>query len=313
MTKLISSGLDGQHSAADVSILLRHPAPGPNEALPTYLPRLAEENGYRTLTPIFDLAGFTGQERAPTSFNGSKLAAITHQNAEALERISLSSGEQTNGLRLLGNFVTKADFDLAGARMCPRCIAETGYVEAHWLLGVMVACPVHRCAAIWFCTTCKKRIRLLRPMLLKCQCGASIQQTPFKSYSQSEFWLLDVIRRKVIGLPSAGGSSSGMPEEFLAKIPLWELLSLVRYLGTQSLANQRSNKRAIGRELLSAATNVLTEWPVNFNKLLDRIDPNGVNKHDGPPPREFQDVLALIDGRHAARKRGPYKNPNRIA
>jgi hypothetical protein len=138
---------------------------------------------------------------------------------------------------------------------------------------------------------------------MKCQCGAPLKETPKTSYSQAEFWLLDVVRRKVLGLNLANDGGSNMPRELITRMPLWELLSLVRLLGTQSLIAKKSAHRPIGRELLHAAANVVDEWPTNFNRLLRHINPYGTNTHKSPPPTELNDVLALVASSHAERRK----------
>lgn len=71
-----------------------------------------------------------------------KLAMITNRSEDKLDVIAYSAPPgQSRWARLLGHPVLPQDLNLTHPRFCPHCVRERGFLEAHWDLALMVACP----------------------------------------------------------------------------------------------------------------------------------------------------------------------------
>lgn len=255
--------------------LVLHPAPHPTESLPGYILRLSEMNGYASPQNLYRLAEMTAGQRSLTRFDCSRIAAITNQATSDVNRLAFTRpGNEPDRMRLLGNTVSVKDLNLTNARVCPECVTDLGFIEAHWHLQLMVACPIHGRTAIWFCGKCRGRLSWNRPGLLTCRCETPLLIPPRGEYSKGDLWLLDLIRRKAIGDPTDDrqGSDLGMPASQLASMNLHSLLSLIRFLGKYRLNARRSSKWQ-SRHVLQAAAKVLADWPSNFEILLEGICP----------------------------------------
>jgi len=257
-------------------LLVRHPPPHSTESLPGYLLRLCEVNGYASLRSLFQLAEMKQTESSWTNLNCTKLARIANCSITDLDRISFKQrGDNFNKLWLLKNQILERDLHITSAKICPECVVERGFIEAHWHIKLMIACPIHERAAVWFCGKCRQRIPAKRIGLLTCKCGGPLDNHSGASVSNSALWLLDLIRCKAIGSPKQRRNETRMPERQLSALSLASLLSLVQYLGKHRMNASANHKPRFGKEPLEAAASVLTDWPCNFERMLMDICPWG--------------------------------------
>jgi hypothetical protein len=283
------------------SLLVRHPPPHLTESLFGYVVRLTEANGYASPRDLYRLAGMNGNEISASNFCCSKFAAIANHPASCLERIAFKSSQSESSTRcLLGNRVGANDLNLTGARACPDCVVEKGFIEAHWHIDLMVACPIHERAAVWYCPKCKNRLSWMRSGLLTCRCGAPFQPPSDSVFFQPELRLLEIIRRKALGDRTLHKDAC-MPERQFATMSLQSGLSLIRFLGNQRLMASRSKGPKTARPILQAAAKVLTEWPTNFHKLLHDLCPIRSTNIETPPIENFADIYEVISKRTADR------------
>src|ERR1035438_594813 len=142
-------------------LLVRHPAPRPTESLVGYVLRLSEVNGYNSMWSLYDLAGLKQSEVRTCGFKLEKLAAIANRSSSELHHIGFSAPlNKPRWARLLGHQVVPTDLKILTPGLCPLCVAEMGFIEAHWHLTLMVGCPIHGCIPATFCPECGKRLRL---------------------------------------------------------------------------------------------------------------------------------------------------------
>ena len=119
-----------------------HPAPHPTESLVGYVLRLSEGNGLLTPWSVYNLAGMKQSEIRTCGIKLEKLAAIVNRSASELDHIGFSApADQPRWARLLGNSMVPTDLSINVPGLCPRCVAEKGFIEAHWHLTLMVGCP----------------------------------------------------------------------------------------------------------------------------------------------------------------------------
>ncbi|RZU40778.1 TniQ protein [Edaphobacter modestus] len=70
---------------------------------------------------------------------------MTHGSTPDLHAISYqTAGRYSSRVRLLGQEVNPKHLLFTTAKVCPECVAEKKFIEAHWDLKLMVGCPVHR-------------------------------------------------------------------------------------------------------------------------------------------------------------------------
>jgi hypothetical protein len=271
--------------------LVRHPRPHPTESLFGYILRLAEENGYPTPQRILALIGnrdyFFGSRRIPLP----KLARVAHRELSELERIAYCFSDSLQKY-VLGHPVTWRDLrQHAKASLCPECVRSAGFIEAHWDLELMTGCPVHRSFLLSRCPRCHLGLRWLRPGQLQCNCGAIFGRVDGPTLPDDEAELLDIIRRKVLGLPVSPPSSTGMPIPGLSALSLGGLLSLMRALAKFHLQLKSRKQLNDPQAVVTAAAHVLRSFPDNFHELLWRIGEQSVSKRcSGRVRDQFSDI-----------------------
>ena len=276
-------------------LLVRHPAPFPTESLVGYVLRLAEENGYASPWSVYSLAGLNQSEIRTSGFKLEKLAAIINRPTSELDSIGYSAPRnQPRWARLLGHSLVPANLNIVNPGLCPRCVAEKGFIEAHSHLTVMVGCPVHECISARCCAKCGKRVRLFRRGLLECGCGGNLMECVLPPLPKADAALLDIIRRKVLGLPTDGENSLSLPRDQLMEMNLRSMLLVIRALGRYRLIADGSTSLKNERQLISAASRVLLDWPKNFIALLldvgKRILPNG----KGGVRKQFEPIYGAL-------------------
>jgi hypothetical protein len=237
-----------------------------------YVLRLSETNGYVSPWNLFQLAGMRQNETRTTGIRVGKLAMIANHSAPQLEKLAFSpSTAHPRWARLLGHPVVPTDIEITTPKLCPRCITEKGFVEAHWHLEIMVACPVHRCMALSVCPKCGNALSWFRPGLLECKCGGSLLEAPMVAVSGPTAGLLDVVRRRVLGLPANERNPECLPVDDLASMSLRTLLSVIRTLARHRVAADGNAELPDQQRVVSDASRVLVNWPTNFMQLLSDI------------------------------------------
>ena len=148
---------------------------------------------------------------------------------------------------------------------------EKGFIEAHFDLALMTGCPVHSRLLLSRCPGCMNPLRWFRPGLLECHCGASLRNAALRAISGAEADLLDIMRRKTLGLAAGRDYASGLPGSYLEVMSLQPLLSLVGMLGRCRMVVDKDSDRRNSQRIVSAAASVLGDWPTNFFRLLREI------------------------------------------
>ena len=276
-------------------LLVRHPAPFPTESLVGYVLRLAEENGYASPWSVYSLAGLKQSEIRTSSFKLEKLAAIINRPAYELESIGYSAPlTQPRWAHLLGHSLVPTDLNIVNPQLCPRCVADMGFIEAHWHLTLMVGCPVHECISAQCCAKCGRRVRLFRPGLLECGCGGNLMECVLPPLPKADAALLDIIRRKVLGLPAPDENSPSLPRDHLIAMNLRSMLLVVRALGRHRLIADGSTSLEDERQLISAAARVLLDWPKNFIALLLDIGERRRPSGKGGVRKQFESIYGAL-------------------
>lgn len=254
------------------SLLVRHPAPYPTESLLGYVLRVSESNGYSSPWSVYRLAAMKSNEMKVPGVNIEKLARITSWPSVKLDTIAYSAPSgQPRWCRLLGHPVLPQDLNLSHPRFCPQCVREKGFLEAHWDLALMVACPIHRCLLVSSCPECGRRLRWFRHGLLECECGGDLSSWDLQSIPEAEASLVDMIRRKALSSPADANNPMGLPQDQLMAMGLRSMLLAIRTIAKHRILADGTGDSSNDKEIVSAAARVLVEWPANFISLLEDI------------------------------------------
>lgn len=212
--------------------LLVHTQPYPGENLESFMYRVAERNGLRSVSEIRRVLGLP---------SGKPLAAKRHH------QLSISLGgsfdalasiiptELDRNVAMLGKSCLKRQhLALAASRICPICVADQGYGKLAWNLAPLAVCGEHGVYLVDQCP-CSPDRQLIdtRSGYTRCSCGRDICEGPARSASPAAAQLAREIERRFFHeftgaeLSPATGLASLPPETRLN-----DLLDLVVLLGS---------------------------------------------------------------------------------
>lgn len=253
-------------------ILARHPVPHPTESLMGYVLRLSEVNGYMTPWSVYQFARMKQSDARSTGMKISNLAIITQRHEADLQKIAFAPAKgRSRWCRLLGHDLIPTDLNVTGAKFCPSCAIDKGFIEAHWHLTLMVGCPLHRRLLASCCLKCKRKIRWFRPGILECECGSDLRNDKTLTISPGEACLLDIVRQKALRLPTATENQLSLPQAELLSMNLRAIMVVIRVFGKYQLITDGFVGRPDELQLVSAASRVFEDWPKNFFRLLHSL------------------------------------------
>ncbi|TXD63268.1 hypothetical protein FUT88_03070 [Ralstonia sp. TCR112] len=258
------------------------PIPFPGESPAGYLIRVAEGNGFPSVTAMVDglcigvadegwiIAAYTRAERYAEILG---LLGINNSNAILLSFDR--SGPTAESPRLVDGVPYAEQFfsEECGA-YCPICLAERRYFRKHWSLKPYAVCQTHSVRLLRDCYACKEQLSPLRGSLCTCKCGADLAYGPqiVADGAPVDWWMseMDVGGRRgsdasacLAALFAVGNSDASL--ELLSGARQWieqrvvstELLSLVS--GAQShprvallplLQSSSATVQALAQEIL---------------------------------------------------------------
>ncbi|WP_428153838.1 TniQ family protein [Brevundimonas sp.] len=140
-----------------------------DESLPGYLIRLSHANGVRP-SLLTNLTGLPiGYEHRSSGF--LQLASLSGSDPEVLRRASFAPEGGYEGSRFNGSSLSRRHLVTDGARVCPECVKERGYLDRLWHLRAFAACHRHQLLLIDRCKACARPIQWQRRKLDRCDCG----------------------------------------------------------------------------------------------------------------------------------------------
>lgn len=256
------------------SLLVRHPQPETNESLLAYVLRLTEVNGYSSPLELMRFTGAKGRELTVRRMNLRGLSRATQCPIDKLRRINLrSSRKRSYGLGCLnGISLPLSEIHLRRSKVCTQCVKELPYIQAHWHLDLMIACPIHGRKATTECPLCGCELQWLRRGLLVCHCGADVSDHRTESLNPSILPILHLLRSRALQIQVAKEEPCLSDELYALSLPA--LITIIRVVGGAQLASL-GQKQENCEELLVASTDVLTDWPHRFYLLLKRLGDAG--------------------------------------
>lgn len=244
--------------------------PDPAEALPGYLLRVSEANGY----PMSYLLGTVLDREHPSRMGLPRLdgiASLAGLTPSQVARLSLAAEDGSRGrIQLLGHSLTTADCRMNAPRVCPHCLSEKVVCSALWDLAQVTACPQHGTALLEVCQSCEEPLRWSRTGVCFCRCGADLRlQFVKNTATAAEVGLASVFRYKLLG-----GVPPSSDWDHLKPLDLYGLCRLTWVLsgvandpwGQNKLVRSRATLGKLG---LGASGAMLADWPTGFQAFLD--------------------------------------------
>lgn len=276
-------------------LLVRHPDPKATESLLGYILRLTETNGYSSPWSIYQFAGMTQGEVRTSGMTPEKLAPVVGEHGPRLKQLSLAHASKgPRWCQLLGQELNPTHVDVLRSKVCPQCVKELGIIEAQWHLIYMVACPLHLCEAVSTCWSCGERLTWYRPGLITCHCGADVSRGDATPACQELYALMDSLRACVLGMKPLPTNARNLPKQQLASMELRSLLSVIRTFGQIRLRLDGNSEKASDRALVTAAAEVLSEWPVNLFRLLREEGMRSTNVGEGGFRSQFASLYSAL-------------------
>jgi hypothetical protein len=162
---------------------LRRPRPGVNEILSSYLLRVTGANGYSNYRVVAEYVGIQSDLH--------KLNYLSKSDV-SLDLLSRATGVMESRLwemvfpviddrsvRAYGANLEYEWLEREKVKVCPHCLAETGYYHQYWALWLYTSCHIHQCLLVDTCPQCRSEWRwddLKNDW--QCECGFNFKEAP---------------------------------------------------------------------------------------------------------------------------------------
>ncbi len=256
-------------------MLVVTPAPEARESMTGYAIRLAEANGYSSPGTILCYAGYKSASQLGVNCDLTLLAGAVGRDANDLSEVSYGDVRGGNDKRAVYRGHEVSSWRIARvlspkrSAFCPSCIRECGYIDSYWDLTLATVCPKHRCKSVRRCSTCKKTMSWLRPGLLKCRCGAEVEDFSVKKALVCEVELLGLAQSKLQNeIASDPPNRSRFPIADLRKMTFVQLMSVLFLLGQHLQRFSHTEALESPDSVLEVAARSLRNWPSDFHKSL---------------------------------------------
>lgn len=253
-------------------MLVRTPTIRATESLLGYVLRVSETNGYDTPWQVLSHARISRRQAISTDFPLDRLASILNCPVSSLETSAYARRSTSRSIEYkalnhsLGHHLRKNTFRLNAPALCPRCVSERGFIEAHWDIRLITACSRHSCTLINRCPSCCVPISWFRPGLLKCQCGADWAHSSTTAMAPDIADLQLLLTAKIIGQSELPSLARRFPGDLVA-LPLNALIVLLSIIGDVGMRHTRESADPV-----SCGASMLCDWPKNYERFLTLLD-----------------------------------------
>lgn len=265
----------------DNPLLARTPAPKPLESLYGYVLRVSQANGYESPWQIFRYAGLQQNKLLKTTTPAAPLARVVGHPVEALQKLAwprCANGEAGNREDTEMPHMRR-HLDITTPKICPKCIAENGFIEAAWDLKIMLGCPIHGVSLVTHCPGCSKPLTWFRPGMAVCRCGTNLatdmHQAALQPRSRA---LLSIVRNALYGDLSPSGDTMGMPHSEMAGLHFIDLLALLQrlrlFVTKRNISSASMSMMPYTFDELDAIAGAFENWPHGFHEMLRGVAPD---------------------------------------
>ncbi len=197
-----------------------------------------------------------------------------------------------------GETISADDLNYRNPRLCTACLRERPIWWAVWDLGLVVACPAHRCLLLNQCPACNRKIAWERPAVYKCRCGLDFRQVTSEPADPGLVAINAIVFRAAKStLAEAAGvevADFGFPQEML-HLKLGPLLRFILFIGSindGSILRRkqrpfRATDLAGAMSICRGAVALLRDWPRPLREVLRHMIPQSAN----PATLNFSDVF----------------------
>lgn len=277
--------------------------PEKEESFIGYIVRLTEVNGYETPSWIFSLSGIDYMElqwKFTFVFRRSKkleiLAQLTGSSLDDLVSLlylpakSQVPHEENHDYDFFGALLNRSIIRPHYPKVCPKCLAESGYSLRIWDCSLVTACPIHECMLLDTCPECRRRIRCIRNKLSICSCSCDWRDTNLTTIPEEQLAVSRRIYQLCAASPRAKSATQcdsplqglGLQDFTVVMVFIAGLFGkLARATGRPSRSIKLRNTEL--HALFTKAHKVFGEWPHNFHQFL-RVQSKGkkrLNPHGG--------------------------------
>ncbi len=260
--------------------------PLPRESPRGYLCRVAEAHGYCGPLSLAQIAGLptSGLERDDSAKQIAHVLRLEPEEWRAMCYRHIGGRNRFDQRSFYGERISVDDLNYKCPRICPRCLKETLIWWAVWDLGLVTACPIHRCHLVNQCPACKRRLAWQRPAMHKCRCGLDFRKLTAGA-ATPDLVAINAAIYKAAGFPPGEGAEldlvgCGFPLEML-RLELGALLRLALFVGSSREKDKLRTKQrpftatdlAVAIEIDRGAVAVLRDWPRPLREVLRNMLP----------------------------------------
>ena len=236
--------------------------PLPRESPRGYLCRVAEAHGYCGPLALAQIAGLptSGLERDDSVKQIAHVLRLEPEEWQAMHYRHIGGRNRFDQRSFYGQRISVDDLNYERPRICPRCLKEAPIWWAVWDLGLVTACPIHRCHLVNQCPACKRRLAWQRPSVHKCRCGLDLRALTAEA-ATPDLVAINAAIYKAAGFPPGEGAEldladRGFPPEML-RLSLGALLRLILFIGSiREKDKLRRKQRPFAATDLAVATEI---------------------------------------------------------
>jgi TniQ len=258
-----------------------------------YLCRTAHEHGYRGPNALAEIAGLWVAGKLTGLDQDAAISPLAHAlRLEPAEWRSMCY-QQVKGRNrfkqrsFYGETISAYDLNYQRPRLCPTCLRDWPIWWAVWDLGLVAACPRHRCLLFNQCPACQRNTGWERPAVYKCRCGFDLREVNPEPADPDVVAVAAMVYRAA-GSTLAEAAVANIadfrfpPELFQLK--LGALLRFILFLGSINAGSTlRRKQRPFRATDLAGATAIsrgavalLRDWPRSLCEVLRHMVPESV-------------------------------------
>jgi hypothetical protein len=231
------------------------PRPYVGEASAGYLGRVIFDNGHRNPQEVFSRF---------SSISGS----TEHRIRWALKLPKHYLKCLTGPFPTYSDLVTKlpqgllsSDFNHVHLRWCPACLEEAPYIRGAWMLKLSCVCSNHSLMLCDQCPACRTKQDIRRALTICQSCGFELS----RSQSQSAAPAICSLQRRILdGMENVEATRTASAIRFVKVLAQLSLGLPMRRSG--QIAGMHKLTQSL--QLLTAAADLLSDWPSKFRSLL---------------------------------------------
>lgn len=268
--------------------LLRSDTPFKDESFFGYLLRLTELNQYRNISWLLCSADLptAGSHLKPSvlfsNLDFKNLSTLTKCSIEVLKAKTHTPLENGN-FNFFGHPINKVAIHSLYPKICPSCIAETGYYKSVWDFALTTCCHIHKRLLINRCPACKKKLSWFRGEISTCNCGYDFRKSPVEHVIAEELLISEFVSNKMSSDDFRMNTNNPIYE-----LSLGDLFTLISGFSKNIETSETAKNNPIYRlknfnireahNRIISAKNIFDNWPINFYYFLENTKFKSINR-----------------------------------